>query len=182
MTRLLLVAVASLSIAGCRSTVAPIELDVGGDAGTCAKYTDLRCVNYLRFSVRKNGEFTTQCVKVSEVLESLCDLPRLADGRVLFTVDPGDEVQFELTGMRAFPATSCESSECQPRVIFSGHTQTFRAGDSAGQPISMGISVEHECGGKEQFFPFTGIGKTCDEVCGGTPVCSFSDGCLCKAY
>ncbi|HEY3451836.1 MAG TPA: hypothetical protein VGK67_36095 [Myxococcales bacterium] len=169
-------------LGGCRSSVAPLELDVGGDAGTCAQYVDLSCVNYLRFAVSADHEFSTQCVKVTEVLESLCDVPKLADGRALFTMDPDQEVEIEVTGMRVYPATSCESgSECPSRTIFSGHTQKFRLGDFAGQPIPLGLTLERECGPVEQFFPFPNKKVTsCFEVCGAEPVCTFSDGCLCR--
>lgn len=185
--RSLAIGILAVALGGCRSSVAPIEIDVGGDAGTCAQYTDLRCVNYLRFSVKADNEFTTQCVKLKpgEVLESLCDVPKLADGRALFTMGPDEKVVIDVVGMRVYPPDTCESgTECPARRIFFGRTEEFRLGDVAGRSIPLPIAVEQECGPREESFKTTPSRPTCEDVCtNGKPVCTFSDGwCLCNAY
>jgi len=173
-----------LSAAGCRSSLAPLEIGFGDDAGTCAQQTDVSCVNYLRFSVDvDDGEgFRTQCVAVTEPLESLCDVAALADGRELFTLDPDSEVKIKVEGLRVFPTTSCDAEGCQRRKLFSGETPRFRIGDLAGQAIPLAVTVDEACGAKEQYFPRRD-GQTCSQVCGEELlVCEIQDGCLCKAY
>lgn len=184
MTRALAIGALAVLLGGCRSSVAPIEIDVGGDAGTCAQFTDLKCVNYLKFSVNVDRQFTSECIKLEQNLTSLCDLPALANGQALFTFQPDQEVVLDVVGMRVFPPESCEeSAQCPARRIFSGRTEKFRVGELAGKSIPLHVEVEHDCGAPESSFPFFGGMRTCDEVCGtGLVVCSFSDGCLCKKY
>lgn len=174
-------ACAILLAGGCRSSEASLEIGFGDDAGTCAQVTDLSCVNFLRFSVDDGSGFTTQCVKVTEQLTSLCDVAELGSGQELFRIDPDKQVQFKVEGLRVYPATSCEAEGCQRRILFTGVTQTFRMGDRAGQSIPLVVTVNEPCGGREEYFPLPG-GMTCDDICGhGSTVCQIEDGCLCKA-
>ena len=186
MRRLLYATAALCALAcGCRSSEAAIEIGFGDDAGTCAGITDLSCVNYLQFSIDDGTGFTTQCVKVTQVLTSLCDVASLADGRELFRVDPDREVKIKVEGLRVYPATSCNvnaENPCQRRLMFSGETPRVRIGDLAGQSIPLVVTVSELCRGQEQFFPL-GSGETCEMVCGGEKVvCAIQDGCLCKTF
>jgi hypothetical protein len=175
-------AIGLLLLGACRSPQAELAVVFPADAGACDQQTDLSCVNYLRFTVNDGSEFSTQCIRVSQALNSLCDLARLADGRELFQLSPGKTVQIALEGLRVFPATSCESPPaCPSRTLFKGVSDSVRIGDLAGGRLEVPVTSVGPCGPKERFFfkpADLGCASVCDE---GVVVCSdIEGGCLCS--
>lgn len=167
----------ALLAAGCRASETQLAIRF---EGACEAQKDLSCVNYLQFTLEDEKGFSTECIKATQSLSTLCDVAALADGRELFRSDPDALVRVEVKGMRVFPATSCDvQNACPPRVIFSGVTEERRASDLAGSPFPLTIKLVEPCGAKEQFWP----GATnCAAICGaGNVVCDgISGGCLCR--
>jgi hypothetical protein len=152
------------------------------DGGTCDAQTSLRCVNYLQFTAGAGGDFVSHCMKVDVTLDTLCDLTKLADGTELFKLPPETPLPITLQGLRVYPATSCSSATCAPRLIFAGTTaETGRIGDWAGAVLDIPVTVAQPCGPPEVFY-FLPPGGTCAQVCEGEIVCDgVQGGCLCES-
>jgi hypothetical protein len=180
-TAVALVLLALVSACKEQQTQLRVTFPLHPDAGACDAQTNLRCVNYLQFTTGDTTEFFSRCLKVDVTLENLCDVAKLADGQELFKLPPSTALPITLQGLRVYPATSCSSATCAPRLIFSGRTaQTGRIGDHAGSVLEIPVVLEEPCGLPEEFFPLP-EGGTCAQVCRGEIVCEgVQGGCLCK--
>lgn len=186
--------VAALLVASlCACAPSRAELSVtfpAADGGLCEAQTDLRCVNFLRFTVHDSDGFTSRCIKVDQKLANLCEVSKLAEGQELFKLKPDSQMSIKIEGLRAFPAISCDSQNgCGPRIIFSGQSRSVRIGDVAGGSLEIPVEMDKGCGPPESFF-FISQG-TCPQLCGSQELvaCDFSTpvdggvsgGCLCKS-
>jgi hypothetical protein len=171
-------------VPGCKEPQTQLRVTFPGDpdAGACEAQTSLRCVNYLQFTAGNGSEFFSHCLKVDVTLGDLCDVAKLAEGQELFKLPPDTPLPITLQGLRVYPATSCNSATCAPRLIFSGSTAgTGRIGDHAGAVLDLPVTIDQPCGLPEEFF-FLPPGSTCAEVCRGEVVCDgVQGGCLCKS-
>ncbi|HEY3352994.1 MAG TPA: hypothetical protein VGQ83_07075 [Polyangia bacterium] len=169
--------------------------DQSGDPVECERFADLGCVNFIRFQLSAKGgtDMLTHCVKVERRLGTLCDLPTLAQGTELFNRDPDDTIVVTMSGLRAFPADTCEfTAACPPRELFSGIAGPKRIGDLAGGTLEMTVRQCTDCGAREEFRQLA-AGQTCEDACetgrpGNAVVCpppgsGLSDvqgGCVCR--
>jgi hypothetical protein len=153
------------------------------DSGTCQDQTNIACVNYLEFTAGDDvSGFSSQCTRVGVSLGSLCDVAKLAEGQELFKLAPGTKLPIRISGIRVFPATSCNAGECPAKQIFSGATDaTGTIGDHVGDTLEIPVTLVQPCGAPESFF-FLPPGSTCEDLCGtGNVVCDqVQGGCLCK--
>lgn len=153
------------------------------DGGTCMDQTNISCVNYLEFTAGDDVHgFSSDCARVPISLETLCDVGKLAEGQELFKLSPDTRLPIRLSGIRVYPAVSCNAGECPAKQIFAGQTDaTGTVGDHVGQTLDIPVTLTVPCGVPEQFF-FLPPGTTCAELCGGTDqvVCDHvQGGCLC---
>jgi hypothetical protein len=189
----MLAAALVLTAFGCKQKRGGIVLVYAGDGGTaCASATNLRCVNYLNFQLTGTGEddFVIHCVKAPTGLDSMCRLREAGDGTTeVFRRDPDDRVDIEVTGLRVFPAISCqENPDCKHKKIFYGKVRGVRVGDIADRGVELPVTPA--CPGCEpcvletywtQLSDDDACTRTCDKA-GGVPVseCTIPGICLCQ--
>jgi hypothetical protein len=152
----------------------------GGAPLACSDYTDLGCVNFIKFQIKEEGDLTpsTECIQVDKRLDTLCDVTQLQHGTEIFRYDKDARVQIKMWGLRVFPATSCEIiPECPAKGVFEGETDYVRASDLHGQ-LPILITKAEDCGRKEVYRP-RGT-RDCYSVCDySEPVCALQEGCVC---
>ena len=186
-SRLVLLVLASAS---CQATSqATLQVAMAGGAGACSDFTDLKCVNFVRFTLVNGDGTSTQCIRLAQHLSSLCDVKNLGQNQELFRIGAGDEVTLSLEGVHAFPESTCDqTSACEWRRIFTGTTGKVRGSDIASQPtFTLLMSMTAPCGPSETFSDKRSPSDTCDETCGRIPAASVAScdgvlgGCLCRS-
>ena len=183
---LLLLLLAPVTLAACARPKVQLTLEFqlttdGGAPLECADFHDLACVNYIKFQIEEQGNLTPplDCITVDKRLDTLCDLTALQHGTEIFRYEKDATVRIRMWGLRVFPATSCEiMPECQARILFTGVTESVKAGDVPGGKLPLTITSAADCGQKEVYRP-RGT-RDCHSVCDDTePVCSLQEGCVC---